>query len=72
MGVVRILGAVVLGAVALAAPAHADPPCAPGTPCAPAPQGCYQKLLYRICVNDDGGWRAEPSPALPIPGLPPP
>jgi hypothetical protein len=33
---------------------------------------CYQKLLYQICVGDDGQWRTEPVPALPIPGLPPP
>ncbi len=33
---------------------------------------CYQKLFYRICVGDDGQWRIDPIPALPLPGAPPP
>jgi hypothetical protein len=37
---------------------------------APPPQ-CYQKLLYRICVGEDGQWHADPIPALPMPGPPP-
>jgi hypothetical protein len=37
-----------------------------------ADEQCYQKLLYRICVGDDGLWRTYPIPALPIPGSPPP
>lgn len=47
-----------LAAVVSAAPAQAD--------------RCYQKLLYQICVGDDGQFRTAPVPALPIPGLPPP
>lgn len=39
------------------------------TPTPPTPnQPCYQKLLYRICVGDDGQWHVDPVPALPPPG----
>jgi hypothetical protein len=38
---------------------------------APPPPHCYQKLLYQICVGDDGQWTVNPVPALPVPGLPP-
>ena len=41
------------------------------TPVPPPPAQCYQKLLYRICVGDDGQWHVDPVPALPIPGAPP-
>jgi hypothetical protein len=51
--------AITVTALALSAGvAHADPQ-------------CYQKLLYRICMGDDGQWHVEPIPALPIPGQPP-
>ena len=58
MRLVAALGVAGILSGVLAAPAHAD--------------RCYQKLLYQICVSDDGQWRTEPVPALPIPGLPPP
>jgi hypothetical protein len=40
------------------------------TPAPPPGEQCYQKLLYRICVGDDGQWHVEPIPALPLPGPP--
>jgi hypothetical protein len=54
----RFAAALVAAALFTAPTAHAD--------------RCYQKLLYQICVSDDGQWRTSPVPALPIPGLPPP
>lgn len=61
----KMFAALAVFAVVSAPAGHAQP-ISPGPP-----QPCYQKLLYRVCVGDDGQWRVDPSPALPIPGMPP-
>jgi hypothetical protein len=55
-----LAAALALAAIPLAAPvAHAE-------------DHCYQKLFYQICSGDDGQWRVNPVPALPMPPMPPP
>ena len=61
--------AATLVAVGVLGVSRADDTPEPAPP--PPNEQCYQKLLYRICVGDDGQWHAYPIPALPIPGPPP-